>query len=349
MSEPDSAPRGARRRNDEAMDAIFADVLDNADAGQTMAYGEEETVDRSIDPSSVDNPIAPDDTWLPIARAGWESLTGEEQLPDWFDDLTTIGEISRRLDKPRADVKAALDSANANAACSCPLCVPLSFVRGDWRVSGLFELMVESAGIPLPEERARADAEWLERARADVDMFAQFRRRYLEGGFALPPGVAVGDELAIWQEAGGGNAVATPPQVLDWMGTVVGERGPERSSSRWDQLSADPIADLDRALESMWDPLITEGTWPSFRSAPEPEPERDPLDVYREIYAEMERVGLPLAEGQLQGLIDQFSLEADVRSPTPAPPPEPRNRAERRGQTDRPGHVSPHGPRQGRR
>ncbi len=87
-------------------------VLDGCGDGQHNSDpGDCITTDPTIDPTSVDTPLGADHDWQTVAVKAWEALTGEPELPGWFDDLTTVGEMARRSGKDRAEVRAALDAA----------------------------------------------------------------------------------------------------------------------------------------------------------------------------------------------------------------------------------------------
>lgn len=116
------------KRDDEAMDALFAEVLDGGGM-QDGGYGPDPngaSRDPSIDPGSVDAALGSmGASWVGVAAMAWARLTGEGDLPEWFDDLTTIGEIVRRTGKTRDEVTEALDMSMVMDGwrCSDPNCL----------------------------------------------------------------------------------------------------------------------------------------------------------------------------------------------------------------------------------
>lgn len=104
------------KRDDKAIDDLFADVLDGAGEGQLAGEGDDPagmSIDPSIDPSSVDSPLARgwDPYEIEVCRIAWEKLTGEDTLPDWFDEWSTVTEVARHSGKSRDEVKAAIESS----------------------------------------------------------------------------------------------------------------------------------------------------------------------------------------------------------------------------------------------
>lgn len=102
------------------------EVLDSSGM-QTGAFesyepGFGETVDHELHAAiEVDRVIGPlTEHETEIARAAWDELTAESDLPGWFDELVTVGEMARRSGSTRAEVEAALDGAKRNH--SLPLC-----------------------------------------------------------------------------------------------------------------------------------------------------------------------------------------------------------------------------------
>lgn len=122
-----------RARTTPELLARLDSVLGDASAGQTagdLATGSDWADARRLeidqhnggllptgpqpDLPHVDNPIRRgphDTTWMDVAEQAWADLTGETELPEWFDDLATIGEVARRSGHTRAEVKAAIDHA----------------------------------------------------------------------------------------------------------------------------------------------------------------------------------------------------------------------------------------------
>ena len=109
----DSAPTGYGTDNAAYPDdhnhplAGYLDSPDNHD---------NETVDTSIDPGSVDTPIGVHGDWQRTAAVAWCDLIGDPgvDLPEWVDELCTIGEMARKSGRTRSDVREALDRARVS-------------------------------------------------------------------------------------------------------------------------------------------------------------------------------------------------------------------------------------------
>ena len=92
------------------IDDTLADIDANTDHGWDNGPAEE-FADAINAAGTVDRPLAFTEHERAICRTAWEQLTGDAELPDWFDELVTVGEMARRAGVERTVVEAALDAA----------------------------------------------------------------------------------------------------------------------------------------------------------------------------------------------------------------------------------------------
>lgn len=328
LREESEAHRQARRaRSTPELLARLDAVLDDPTAGQTATDGPlyhdlrgEGLLPTRPQPAApeVDNPIrrGPEDTaWLKVAERAWADLTGETELPGWFDELATIGEVARRSGHTRAEVKAAIDLARYGPDDGeYPAGSPMLWYRDDWQpltYHFVVDCRTEARGRAV---RAAGVPAWMIQEADQVAAVFDAGRQFSS---ELSRVAALFDSI----------------DAHEWLNTLASDLGGDLvdniDGSRSLNFDFVDIGDITATIRGVTDRLLN-------------------AEQIAQVAAQFGPLGVAVDDvtNALTRMIELPDIAPILatRAQAALPMHTEGNRAQRRGHRDRPGHVSPHGP-----